>query len=58
MYGFCELEVPQPNVIKLIFDEILNPFYLFQIYSVIVWLVEGYDKYAYCIIFMSTMGIA
>ena len=34
MYGFCELEVPQPNVIKLIFDEILNPFYVFQVFII------------------------
>ena len=38
-------------------DEVLNPFYLFQVAAVCLWMNNGYEKYAYCIFFISFWGV-
>ena len=37
--------------------EVLNPFYIFQIASVMLWMWDGYRSYATCIILISTGSI-
>jgi len=32
LYGPCQIEVPYKGVLKILFDEVLTPFYLFQVY--------------------------
>lgn len=34
----------------------LNPFYIFQIFSVALWLYDYYTAYAICILLVSTVG--
>jgi cation-transporting ATPase 13A3/4/5 len=43
--------------VKLLFLEVLNPFYVFQIFSVSLWLSDNYYYYAASIILMSIFGI-
>lgn len=38
-------------------QEVLNPFYIFQIFSVLLWLIDGYTIYAGCILLVSTIGV-
>jgi len=38
-------------------QEVLNPFYIFQIFSVLLWLIDGYTIYAGCILLVSTLGV-
>lgn len=36
-YGYCVMELPRPGCFKLLILEVLQPFYLFIVYSVILW---------------------
>jgi len=56
-YGACQLEVPRNSIPRLLVDEVLNPFYLFQVFSVCLWMWDGYQKYAYCILAISISGV-
>jgi cation-transporting ATPase 13A2 len=38
-------------------DEVLNPFYLFQVFSMTLWFWDGYQKYAICIMVISLTSI-
>jgi len=49
MFGKCQIEVEIPGIFGLFFNELFNPFFLFQIYSVTLWFIQGYTNYAYCI---------
>ncbi|KAM9317089.1 putative cation-transporting ATPase 13A4 [Gastrophryne carolinensis] len=42
---------------KLLFKEVLNPFYVFQLFSVCLWFAEEYTEYAVAIIIMSLICI-
>lgn len=35
----------------------LNPFFLFQIFSITVWSLDGYEKYAMCILACSIYSV-
>uniref|UniRef100_A0A674I396 Cation-transporting ATPase n=1 Tax=Terrapene triunguis TaxID=2587831 RepID=A0A674I396_9SAUR len=43
---------------KLLIKEVLNPFYVFQLFSVCLWFAEDYKEYAIAIIIMSLLSIA
>jgi len=49
--------VPSKGIIRLLVDEVLNPFYLFQVAAMVLWYNNGYVKYAYCIFAISLWGI-
>lgn len=53
----CVLNVPEQTVLKLLVQEVLNPFYIFQIFSVILWCHDRYLMYAGCILVVSTVGV-
>eukprot|EP00064_Thunnus_orientalis_P008781 superscaffoldBa00001070_g8804 len=42
----------------LFYHQVLNPFYIFQLFSVILWSAEDYYYYATAIVFMSVISIA
>uniref|UniRef100_A0A1A7ZTB2 ATPase type 13A3 n=1 Tax=Nothobranchius furzeri TaxID=105023 RepID=A0A1A7ZTB2_NOTFU len=44
--------------VRLLIKEVLNPFYIFQLFSVILWSAEDYYYYATAIVFMSVVSIA
>lgn len=45
------------SIPRLLVDEILNPFYIFQVFSMILWFNDGYEKYAFCILAVSLFGV-
>ncbi|XP_062562628.1 polyamine-transporting ATPase 13A3 [Armigeres subalbatus] len=57
VYGTNEILIPLKGVLTLLFLEVLNPFYVFQIFSVMLWFVYDYYYYATVIILMSGFGI-
>ncbi|XP_006819618.1 polyamine-transporting ATPase 13A3-like [Saccoglossus kowalevskii] len=57
VYGKNSIDVEVKSYAKLLFEEILNPFYIFQIWSVILWMAEEYYYYSSCIIFISVLSI-
>ncbi|XP_029003029.1 polyamine-transporting ATPase 13A3 [Betta splendens] len=57
-FGVNEIAVKVPSVFKLLIKEVLNPFYIFQLFSVILWCTDEYYYYAGAIVFMSVISIA
>ena len=42
VYGSNEIGVPVQNIGVLLLLEVLNPFYIFQVFTLCVWFAEGY----------------
>ncbi|XP_033366178.1 probable cation-transporting ATPase 13A3 [Bombus vosnesenskii] len=57
VYGSNEIGVPVQNIGVLLLLEVLNPFYIFQVFTLCVWFTEGYLYYTAAIICMSLFGI-
>ena len=57
LYGECDLNIEMASFFKLLFIEFSNPFYLFQIYSIILWFFTEYEKYAMVILAMSIFSL-
>uniref|UniRef100_A0A8C3RBD0 Cation-transporting ATPase n=1 Tax=Cyanoderma ruficeps TaxID=181631 RepID=A0A8C3RBD0_9PASS len=51
------IDVPVIPIWKLLIKEVLNPFYVFQLFSVCLWFAEDYMEYATAIIIMSLLSI-
>lgn len=56
-YGPCEILVPRKKIRRILLDEVLNPFYIFQVFAMILWFWDGYRIYAGCILFISTTSV-
>lgn len=57
LYGMCSIKIPKRSILHTLFTHILNPFYIFQLYAVILWASTNYYIYATCI-FVITVIIA
>ncbi|XP_039622048.1 probable cation-transporting ATPase 13A3 [Polypterus senegalus] len=57
-FGVNEIAVKVPSVFKLLIKEVLNPFYIFQLFSIILWSADEYYYYAVAIFIMSAISIA
>ncbi|CAH1993211.1 unnamed protein product [Acanthoscelides obtectus] len=53
IYGPNKIEVEIKSYWTLLVEEVLNLFYAFQAFSVILWLVDEYMLYAICIILLT-----
>ncbi|XP_069648488.1 probable cation-transporting ATPase 13A5 isoform X4 [Haliaeetus albicilla] len=51
------IEVEIRPVWKLLFKEILNPFYVFQAFTLTLWLSQGYTEYSVAIIILSIISV-
>ncbi|XP_067398911.1 probable cation-transporting ATPase 13A4 [Emydura macquarii macquarii] len=52
------IDVQVVPIWKLLIKEVLNPFYVFQLFSVCLWFAEDYKEYAIAIIIMSLLSIS
>ncbi|XP_071500491.1 polyamine-transporting ATPase 13A3-like [Diadema antillarum] len=57
IYGKNEIEIAVPSYLKLLIKELLHPFYLFQIFSIILWILEVYYVYGGCILFIIVISL-
>jgi cation-transporting ATPase 13A3/4/5 len=57
VYGLNDILVPFHSVPYLLIKEVLNPFYIFQVFSVLLWFSDEYYYYAATIVILSTGGI-
>ncbi|XP_074162204.1 polyamine-transporting ATPase 13A2 isoform X1 [Sminthopsis crassicaudata] len=57
IYGLNLIDVPIKSYARLLVDEVLNPFYLFQALSIALWLWDTYYYYAGCIFTISVVSI-
>ncbi|XP_077288142.1 polyamine-transporting ATPase anne boleyn isoform X2 [Arctopsyche grandis] len=56
-YGENEIQVPVQSILTLFLLEFFNPFYMFQLFTIAVWLAENYYYYCIAIVIMSVFGI-
>lgn len=56
-YGNNSTEIPEKGTFKILLDEILSPFYLFQVFSITLWCIELYYYYAGVIFLASFISI-
>ena len=57
VFGPNDIIVPNHSIGYLLVMEVLNPFYIFQVASVILWTSDEYYYYAAAIVLMSVSGI-
>ncbi|XP_072037099.1 polyamine-transporting ATPase 13A3-like [Amphiura filiformis] len=57
VFGFNQIIIRVKPILLLLVQEVLNPFYIFQLFSVSVWFADEYYYYAVCIILMSGISI-
>uniref|UniRef100_A0A673B9N7 ATPase cation transporting 13A2 n=1 Tax=Sphaeramia orbicularis TaxID=375764 RepID=A0A673B9N7_9TELE len=58
IYGPNLIDVPVKSYMRLLFEEVLNPFYVFQVCSIILWTIDNYYYYASCILIISILSIS
>ncbi|KAI8343883.1 putative P-type ATPase [Chlamydoabsidia padenii] len=57
VFGPNIINIHEKPIMKLLTDEVLNPFYVFQIGSIILWSMDDYYYYAFCIFVISAFSI-
>lgn len=57
LYGNCCIEVPVLSWSKVFINEVLEPFYVFQVGSVAYWIWDGYWIYAVVIAVLSIISL-
>ncbi|KAL4249984.1 Cation-transporting ATPase [Abortiporus biennis] len=58
LFGQNVIDIEGKSTIHLLIDEVIHPFYVFQIASIILWSLDDYYYYAFCIALISAISIA
>ncbi|KAJ3514325.1 hypothetical protein NLJ89_g2444 [Agrocybe chaxingu] len=58
LFGTNEIDIEAKSTISLLVDEVIHPFYIFQIASIVLWSLDDYYYYAFCIALISIISIA
>ena len=56
LFGSCAIDFLKPSFLYLLIKEILHPYFLFQIYSIVVWFYIEYYVFATFIAFISLLS--
>ncbi len=56
-YGENQLDVTTPPFPTLILHELLKPFFAFQLFSIIIWILQQYYIYMYVVVGLSVISI-
>lgn len=56
-FGSNVIEIADKSTLDLLVSEVLHPFYIFQIVSIILWSLDDYYYYAFCIAAISVGSI-
>jgi hypothetical protein len=57
LYGKNNIDVPIKPYFTIFVQEVLDPFYIFQLFAVLLWFYEFYIYYAICIVVISGVSI-
>ena len=57
LFGLNAIEVAAKTTVELLMDEVLHPFYVFQIFSIVLWAFDDYYYYAFAIAVISVVSI-
>lgn len=50
------MDIGEKSTFRLLVDEVLHPFFIFQICSIILWSVDSYYYYAFCILLITVVS--
>lgn len=56
LFDLNDICIPEPSTLSLLFTEILHPFYIFQLLSILLWSLDSYYIYASCILAISIVS--
>lgn len=57
VFGRNEINIKEKSTVQLLVDEVLHPFYVFQVFSIILWAFDAYYYYASCIFIISVFSV-
>ncbi|KAI8352801.1 hypothetical protein B0O80DRAFT_427396 [Mortierella sp. GBAus27b] len=57
VFGQNLIDVKEKTVGQLLAQEVLHPFYIFQVFSIALWISDDYYYYAACIFVISTVSV-
>ncbi|KAF8929411.1 hypothetical protein BGZ58_008955 [Dissophora ornata] len=57
VFGENIIDVQEKTVGQLLVQEVLHPFYIFQVFSMALWFADDYYYYAACIFVISTVSV-
>ena len=57
IFGICDIDIKISSCGKILFEELTDPFYLFQLYSVILWYCTKYYYYASVIVVLAIISL-
>ena len=57
IFGICDIDIKISSCGKILFEELTDPFYLFQLYSVILWYCTQYYYYASVIVVLAIISL-
>lgn len=57
LYGPCELDIKIDSIQELLKKEFTDPFYMFQLFSIVLWLFNEYVNYAIIILIITMISI-
>lgn len=57
IFGANAINIEQKSTMQLLLDEVLHPFYVFQVASMLLWSVDEYYYYAGCIFVISVVSV-
>lgn len=56
IFGKNMVEIKEKSSLQILVDEVLHPFFVFQIASIILWSLDDYYYYAACILLISVVS--
>ncbi|QSL66666.1 hypothetical protein MERGE_001050 [Pneumocystis wakefieldiae] len=57
IFGKNIIDIQEKSVFRLLVNEILHYFYIFQIFSITLWMIDTYYYYASCILIITVISI-
>ncbi|CAF0827890.1 unnamed protein product [Adineta ricciae] len=57
IYGENSIGLRLTPIFRLLIQEVLSPFYIFQLFSCILWFSDEYVTYASCIVFITVVSV-
>ena len=58
LHGGNSMSIAVPSIPSLLIHEVLHPFFVFQIFSLVLWCFEQYFYFAACVFVIATVSIA
>ena len=57
LFGICDIDIRVNSIGKILLEELTDPFYLFQVYSIILWYCTEYYWYASVIVLLTIISL-